>query len=89
MKRPYQSEKPISADNDDLYGASEEALNSIAAAMETLRGYWELDHIFGALGGIYDDLEEMFNQYEAIAAEEQRKEEEALTRDYWRSVLPL
>ena len=89
MKRPYQSEKPYKADNDDLYGASEEALGSIAAAMETLRGYWEFDHIFDALGHIYDDLEEMYNKYEAIAMEEQRKEEEALTRDYWRMVLPL
>ena len=89
MKRLYQSEKPYKADNDDLYGVSEEALGSIAAAMESLYGYWELDHIFDALGHIYDDLEEMYNQYEAIAAEEQRKEIEGLTRDYWRSVLPL
>ena len=89
MKRLYQTNKPISADNDDLYGASEEALDSITAAMETLRGFWELDHIFDALGHIYDDLEEMYNEYEAIAAEEQRKEIEGLTRDYWRMVLPL
>ena len=89
MGRPYQTEKPLNADNDDLYEASEEALSSIAAAMETLRGYWELDHIFEALGDAYDDLKQSFDEYDAIAAEEQRKEIEGLTRDYWRMVLPL
>lgn len=87
MQKPYQTKKPITADNDDLYGASEEALDSIASAMEALRGYWELDHIFEALGCVYDDLKDLFDGYEAIAAEEQREEIEALTRDYYRSVL--
>ena len=87
MGRPYQTEKPISADNDDLYGTSEEALGSICAAMETLRGYWELDHIFDALGEAYDQLKEMFDRYEAIASEEWRREEEGLTRQYYRSVI--
>ena len=89
MARLYQSEKPYKADNDDLYQATENALRHISEAMEELYGYWELDHIFDALGHAYDDCEEMFNQYDAIAAEEQRKEIEALTRDYWRMVLPL
>lgn len=89
MKRPYQTEKPFIADNDDLLQATEDAMSSIAAAMNDLRGLWELDHIFDALGRIYDDLEDMHSHYEAIAMEEQRKEEEALTRDYWRMVLPL
>ena len=74
MNKPYQTKKPIIADNDDLYEASEEALDSISSAMEALRGYWELDHIFDALGGVYDDLKDLFDQYDAIAAEEQRKE---------------
>lgn len=87
MQKPYQTKKPITADNDDLYGASEEALDSIASAMEALRGYWELDHIFETLGCVYDDLKDLFDGYEAIAAEEQREEIEALTRDYYRSVL--
>lgn len=87
MQKPYQTKKPITADNDDLYGASEEALDSIAAAMEALRGYWELDHIFDALGGVYDDLKDMYDEYDAIAAEEQRKEIDGLTRDYYRSVI--
>ena len=87
MDRPYQTKKPITADNDDLHGASEEALDNIACAMEALRGYWELDHIFDALGGVYDDLKDLFDEYDAIAAEEQRKEIEALTRDYYRSVI--
>jgi hypothetical protein len=87
VDRPYQTKKPITADNDDLYGASEEALDSIASAMEALRGYWELDHIFEALGGVYDDLKDMFDEYEAIASEEQRKEIEGLTRQYWRDAI--
>lgn len=87
MSRPYQTKKPIIADNDDLYGASEDALASIAEAMEALRGYWELDHIFEELGHVYSELEEKYNEYENIAAEQWRKEEEGLTRDYWRMVL--
>jgi hypothetical protein len=87
VKKPYQTKKPITADNDDLYEASEEALDSIASAMEALRGYWELDHIFDALGGVYDDLKDLFDQYDAIATEEQREEIAALTRDYYRSVM--
>lgn len=87
MQKPYQTKKPITADNDDLYEASEEALGSIVEAMETLRGYWELDHIFDALGSVYDDLKDQFDEYDAIASEEQRKESEALMRDYYRSVV--
>jgi transposase len=87
VDRPYQTKKPINADNDDLWQASEEALSSISAAMEVLRGYWELDHIFEALGSAYDDLKVMYDEYDAIAAEEQRKEIAALTRDYYRSVI--
>jgi len=87
VKKPYQTKKPITADNDDLYEASEEALDSISSAMEALRGYWELDSIFDALNGVYDDLKDLFDQYDAIAAEEQRKEIEGLTRDYYRSVI--
>lgn len=87
MDKPYQTKKPITADNDDLYGASEEALTSIASAMEALRGYWELDHIFDALSGVYDDLKDMYDEYDAIAAEEQRKEIAGLTRQYWRDVI--
>jgi hypothetical protein len=87
VDRPYQTKKPIAADNDDLHGASEEALYSIASAMEALRGYWELDHIFDALGGVYDDLKDLFDEYDAIAAEEQRKEIEGLTRQYWRDAI--
>jgi hypothetical protein len=87
VNKPYQTNKPITADNDDLYEASEEALDSIASAMEALRGYWELDHIFDALGGVYDDLKDLFDEYEAVAAEEQRKEIEGLTRQYWRDAI--
>lgn len=87
MKRPYQTKKPYTADNDDLYQASEDALGSIAAAMETLRGYWEFDHIFETLGDTYDDLKNMYDEYDAIASKEYREEVEALTRDYYRSVI--
>lgn len=87
MNKPYQTKKPIAADNDDLHSASEDALDSIASAMDALRGYWELDHIFDALGSVYDDLKDLFDQYDAIAAEEQRKEIEGLTRQYWRDAI--
>lgn len=89
MNRPCQTKKPYNADNDDLYQASEEALSSIAAAMEALKGYWELDHIFEALGDAYDDLKALNDEYDAIASKEYADEIAGLTRDYWRMVLPL
>jgi hypothetical protein len=87
VNKPYQTKKPIAADNDDLHSASEDALDSIASAMDALRGYWEFDHIFDALGGVYDDLKDLFDEYDAIASEEQRKEIEGLNRQYWRDAI--
>ena len=87
MARPYQTKKPYNADNDDLHQASEEALSSIEAAMDALKGYWELDHIFEVLGDAYDDLKQMYDEYDAIAEKEYADEIAALTRDYYRSVL--
>lgn len=87
MNRPYQTKKPFIADNDDLLSASEDALGSIAAAMEALQGYWELDHIFEALGDAFDDLKALHGEYDAVATQEYNDEMAALTRDYYRSVI--
>ena len=87
MDKPRQTSKPINADNDELLNASEEALYYISEAMDYLRGLWELDEIFNALGDAFDKLAEKNNEYNATVAEEDRKEIETLTREYYRSVL--
>ena len=86
MKRVYQTKKPINADNDDRMQATESALSNVAEAMEALRGLWEYDYIFELLDDAFDRLEEEHTICENIAMDEQRKEEEGLTRDYWRMV---
>ena len=87
--RIYQTKKPIDADNDDLLQASEDAMYHIQSALEALRGYWDLDHIFEALDDAYDDLKELHEHYDVVAMQEYNEEIEALNRDYIRSVLPL
>ena len=87
MEKPYQTKKPITADNDDRLEATEEALLSVSAALEALRGLWEYDHIFELLDDAFDQLEAEYNVCENIASEEYRKEIEGLTRDYYRSVI--
>lgn len=86
MQKPDQA-KFYSATNDDLLEGIESAMGSIAEAMENLKGIREYDGYFNALGDLYDEMKPDFDMYEEIADREYDAEQEALRREYWRSVI--
>ena len=86
MQKPDQA-KFYSATNDDLLNGIESAMSNIAEAMENLKGIREYDGYFNALGDLYDEMKPDFDMYEEIASREYDAEQEALRREYWRSVI--
>lgn len=74
-------------DNDDLLDGINGAMSSIEDAMRCLRGIREFDGWFDALGNIYDEMQPEQEMYENIAAAEYEAERQALTAEYWRSVI--
>lgn len=86
MQKPDQA-KFYSATNDDLLNGIESAMSNIAEAMENLKGIREYDGYFNALGSLYDEMKPDFDTYEEIAAREYDAEQDALRREYWRSVV--
>lgn len=88
MKKPTQRDKFFkNPSNDDLLDELESAMSSIASAMECLLGYEEFSGWFDTLGDLMDEMQPDYEQYESIAAAEYEAEMEALTRDYYRSVI--
>ena len=61
------------APDDTEEARAEYSRDRILTAMEALRGLWEYDHIFDALGNAYDMLQDEYNVCDNIAAEEYRK----------------
>ena len=86
MQKPEQV-KFYTADNDDLLEGIESAMNNIAEAMENLKDIREYDGYFNALGDLYDEMKPDYEMYEEIASREYDAEQEALRREYWRSVI--
>lgn len=88
MKKPAQFKNlHRDADNAFLLDELETAMFSISEAMTALAGYEDFADWFDTLSDMWDEMEPKLEEYESIAADEQRKEEEGLTRQYWRSVL--
>ena len=88
MKKPAQFKNlHRNADNASLLDELETAMFSISEAMIALAGYEDFADWFDALSDIWDEMEPKLEEYENIADDERRKEEEGLTRDYWRMVL--
>lgn len=88
MKKPEQAKKLCrNPFNDDLLESIEGAMSSIADAMDYLKGYAVFAEWFDVLGDIYDEMKPDHEQYESVAAAEYEAEIEALTRDYYRSVI--
>lgn len=88
MKKPIQTTKFIkNPDNYDLLEELEGAMSNIASAMECLRGYEEFSDWFDTLDDVFSEMEPDHERYESIAAAEYEAEIEALTRDYYRSVI--
>lgn len=88
MDKPKQTERFFeNPDNSDLLEELEEAMGSIAIAMEHLRGYEEFSDWFDTLDDVFDEMKPMYEECEAIAAEEYAEEMEGLRRQYYRDVL--
>lgn len=88
MNKPVQTQKFCkNPDNDTLLEELEGAMSSIADAMECLRGYAEFADWFDTLDDVFEEMMPDHERYECIAAAEYEAEIEALTRDYYRSVL--
>lgn len=86
MQKPVQA-KFYGATNDDMLNGIESAMNSIAEAMENLKGIRDFDSYFNALGELYDEMKPDFDMYEELASREYDAEQEAMRREYWRSVI--
>lgn len=88
MDKPKQTARfAKDPDNDTLLEELENAMSSIADAMECLRGYEEFSDWFDTLDDMYDEMQPEYEKYDIIAGIEYQKEIEGLTRDYYRSVL--
>jgi hypothetical protein len=87
MPKPTQTRMTFDNDAVDLSAALEDAMNSIASAMEALQGFGDFSDWFDALGDIYDEMQPDCENYENICAAEYAEEIRGLTRDYYRSVL--
>ena len=88
MDKPRQTER--FAENPDtitLLEELEEAMGSIAIAMEHLRGYEEFSDWFDTLDDVFDEMKPMYEECEAIDAAEYQKEMDGLRRQYYRDVL--
>ena len=88
VKKPKQYEKlHDKIDNIDQLEGLEEAMGSIAIAMEALSGYTVFEDWFDTLEMVFDEMAPMYEECEAIDAAEYSAEMDELNRDYLRSVL--
>lgn len=88
MDKPRQTERfAENPDNITLLEELEEAMGSIAIAMEHLRGYEEFSDWFDTLDDVFDEMKPMYEECEAIDAAEYQKEMDGLRRQYYRDVL--
>lgn len=88
VKKPQQYKKlHEEIDNIDQLQALDEAMSSIASAMETLSGYAVFADWFDTLDMVFDEMKPMYEECEAIDVVEYGKEIDDLTRDYYRSVI--
>lgn len=87
MFKPTQARLNYDDDAQDKFTALDDAMTSIASAMESLKGYGDFTDWFDALGEIFDEMKPDCEMYENIAGAEYQAELEDLTRDYYRSVL--
>ena len=71
MDKPRQTERfAENPDNITLLEELEEAMGSIAIAMEHLRGYEEFSDWFDTLDDVFDEMKPMYEECEAIDAAE-------------------
>lgn len=87
MLRPMQPKRLVDAEATTIYAALDEALYSVQNAMYEVSGYEALTDIFSGLDQMFDEIKALHEQYEEMADEERRAEDDMLTREYFASVL--
>lgn len=85
MRKPVQT-KVLSADEDadTLLSEIEEAMDSIASAMDNLRGYERFADWFDTLDDLWDDMQPTQEELDAQVQAEWDREEAALNREFER-----
>ena len=87
MRKPQQANHWYRADATELAEALEYAMDEIASAMESLRGFEEFQDWFGALSDLHDDMFPAYEEYETEASVQYAEQVEELRRDYVRGLL--
>lgn len=84
-KKPKQTKKlSTNADADMLLSDIEEAMDSIASAMDNLRGYERFAEWFDTLDELWDDMRPTHEELDAQVQAEWEREEAALNREFER-----
>lgn len=74
----------MNADADTLLSEIEEAMDSIASAMDNLRGYERFADWFDTLDDLWDDMRPTQEELDAQVQAEWEREEAALNREFER-----
>lgn len=72
---------------DDLYDALSEAMDSVRIARDTLKSVPEYVGWRVLLDEVYHEMKAEFDPLNVRISEREAKELEALTREYWESVI--
>ena len=85
MRKPVQT-KVLAAneDADTLLSEIEEAMDSIASAMDNLRGYARFAEWFDTLDELWDDMQPTQEELDAQVQAEWEREQVALNREFER-----
>ena len=84
-KKPRQTKVlEMNADADTLLSEIEEAMDSIASAMDNLRGYERFAEWFDTLDELWDDMLPMQEELDAQVQAEWEREQAALNREFER-----
>ncbi len=84
-KKPKQTKVlEVNPDADTLLSEIEEAMDSIASAMDNLRGYERFAEWFDTLDELWDDMRPTQEELDAQVQAEWEREEAALNREFER-----
>lgn len=85
VKKPKQTKKlSTNADADTLLAEICDAMDSVANAMESLRGYEQFADWFDTLDELWDDMQPTQEELDAQVQAEWEREEAALNREFER-----
>ena len=87
MRKPQQANHWYRADATELAEALEYAMDEIASAMESLRGFEEFQDWFGQLADMHDDMFPTYEEYNTAASAEYADQLYEMQKDYVRGLL--